>query len=157
MTCSKTCIQQNMVWVAIVICLQDRTKYSDEVMAVNCWRWIFSCFMHVFQEDRFQKDHAMCNYSCLTVFAWRRVVLRFFDPKQLLRVSCILWCYYPKCFSINQSTLPWTKIFNEENENVISLWCSFYHKSQSQDKFNEFEIPRHLLKIPTISSKLLKW
>ena len=24
----------------------------------------------------------------------------FFDPKQLLRVSCILWCYYPKCYSI---------------------------------------------------------
>ena len=24
----------------------------------------------------------------------------FFDPKQLLRVSCIFWCYYPKCYSI---------------------------------------------------------
>ena len=24
----------------------------------------------------------------------------FFDPKQLLRISCILWCYYPKCYSI---------------------------------------------------------
>ena len=49
------------------------------------------------------------RHSCLTVFAWRRVVLRFFDPKQLLRVSRILWCYYPKCYSI---------IF----ENA-SLWC----------------------------------
>ena len=36
-------------------------------------------------------------------------VFVFFDLKQLLRVSCILWCYYPKCYSI---TL----------ENT-SLWC----------------------------------
>ena len=34
-----------------------------------------------------------------------------FRPEQLLRVSCILWCYYPKCYSI---------IF----ENA-SLWCFF--------------------------------
>ena len=40
------------------------------------------------------------RHSCLTVFAWRRVVLRFFDPKQLLRISCILWCYYSKWYSI---------------------------------------------------------
>ena len=31
-------------------------------------------------------------------FAWRRVVLHFFDPKQLLRVSCIWWCYLSKCY-----------------------------------------------------------
>ena len=37
-------------------------------------------------------------HSCLPVFAWRRVVLRFFDPKQLLRVSCILWRYLSKCY-----------------------------------------------------------
>ena len=43
---------------------------------------------------------ASLSHSCLTVFAWRRVVPRFFDPKQLLRDSCILWCYYPKCYSI---------------------------------------------------------
>ena len=28
-----------------------------------------------------------------------------FDPKQLLRVSCILWCYYSKCYSIIQFLL----------------------------------------------------
>ena len=37
---------------------------------------------------------------CLPVFAWRKIMLHFFNPKQLLRVSCILWCYYPKCYSI---------------------------------------------------------
>ena len=40
------------------------------------------------------------------------VVLHFFDPKQLLRVFCILWCYFSKCYStIHQNT---------------SLWCSFF-------------------------------
>ena len=42
----------------------------------------------------------MFRHSCLPVFAWRRVLLHIFDPKQLLRVSCILWCFYPKCYSI---------------------------------------------------------
>ena len=35
-------------------------------------------------------------HVCLTRFVWRRVVLRFFDPKQLLRVLCI-WCWFAKC------------------------------------------------------------
>ena len=38
------------------------------------------------------------RHSCLPVFAWRRVVLHFFDPKQLLRVSCILWCNFQSDF-----------------------------------------------------------
>ena len=29
-----------------------------------------------------------------------RVVVCIFDQKQLLRVSCTLWCYYSKCYSI---------------------------------------------------------
>ena len=36
------------------------------------------------------------KHSCLPVFAWRRVVLSFFDPKQLLRVSCNWWCFFFK-------------------------------------------------------------
>ena len=56
------------------------------------------------------------RYSCLFVFAWRRVVLRFFYPKQLLRVSCILRCYFSKWYSIIlQNT---------------SLWCSFVSSSE---------------------------
>ena len=39
-------------------------------------------------------------HSCLSVFAWWRVMICFFDLKQLLRIFCILWCYYPKCYSI---------------------------------------------------------
>ena len=66
------------------------------------------------------------RHSCLTVFAWRRVVLRFFDPKQLLRVSCILWCYYPKCYSI---------IF----ENA-SLWCFIVTVNFSVSFFNKKKI-----------------
>ena len=58
-----------------------------------------------------QQQHVAVAFrlSCLPVFAWRRVVLRFFNSKQLLRVSCILWWYYPKYYSIIL-------------ENV-SLWC----------------------------------
>ena len=39
------------------------------------------------------------RHLCLPVFAWRRAVLHIFDPKQLLRVSCIVWCYYLKHYS----------------------------------------------------------
>ena len=34
----------------------------------------------------------------------------FFDPKQLLPVSCILWCYFSKCYQIIPSN--------------SSFWCS---------------------------------
>ena len=52
------------------------------------------------------------RHSCLSVFAWRRVVLHIFDPKQLLRVSCILWCYYPKCYSIILENVSLWSFFN---------------------------------------------
>ena len=42
--------------------------------------------------------------ECLPLFAWRRVVLRIFDPIQLLRVSCILWCHSSKWIYNHQST-----------------------------------------------------
>ena len=45
------------------------------------------------------------RHSCLPVFAWRRVVLHIFNPKQLLRVSCILWCYLSKWLSIKRLLL----------------------------------------------------
>ena len=48
-------------------------------------------------------------HLCLPVFVWRRVVLHILDPKQLLRVSCILWCYNPKCYSI-----------------ILQVWCTNY-------------------------------
>ena len=50
--------------------------------------WFCTLLLHIFR------------HSCLPVFIWRRVVLYIFDPKQLLRVSCILWCFNSKCFSI---------------------------------------------------------
>ena len=50
------------------------------------------------------------RYPCLPVFAWRRVVVRLFDPKQLFRVSCTLWCYFSKCYLIILQN--------------GSLWCS---------------------------------
>ena len=56
------------------------------------------------------------RHSCLPVFTWRRIVLHFFDPKQLLRVSCILWCYFLKWYS--------TMLQN------ASLWCSIFVRFQ---------------------------
>ena len=44
------------------------------------------------------------RHACLSVFVWRRVVLHIFYPKQLLRISGTLWCYYSKGFSI---TVKW--------------------------------------------------
>ena len=53
-------------------------------------------------------------HLCLLVFARRRVVLRILDPKQLLLISCILWCYYSKCYSNNHSK---KKILHLNNNN----------------------------------------
>ena len=59
------------------------------------------------------------RHSCLTFFPWRRVVLCFFDLKQLLRVSCILWFYYPKCYSIINSFGPeYIKIYTDESRDI---------------------------------------
>ena len=36
----------------------------------------------------------MMIITCLSVFVWRWVILRCFDPKQLLRISCILQYFF---------------------------------------------------------------
>ena len=64
------------------------------------------------------------RHSCLPVFVWWRVVLHIFDPKRLLRLSCILWCYYSKCYSV---------IFNDffcvQRNITINIACvtHFFH------------------------------
>ena len=47
-----------------------------------------------------------CCISALVLncFRLKKGRATFFDPKQLLRVSCILWCYYRKCYSISIKT-----------------------------------------------------
>ena len=50
-------------------------------------------------ENYFDSNVAVTlRHSCSAVVAWGRVVLHFIDPKQLLRVSCFLWCYLSKWF-----------------------------------------------------------
>ena len=67
-------------------------------------------------------------HSCLSIFAWRRAVLRFLDPKYLLRVSCILWCYISKWFSIFLKTLPYCSTIAEEHRQTRDLESrSFWH------------------------------
>ena len=53
------------------------------------------------------------RHSCLPVFVWRRVVLHFFGPKQLVRVSCILWYFF------------FSKWYSTVLQNA-SLWCSIF-------------------------------
>ena len=70
---------------------------------------------HNMQETRnncFGNVAVTFRHSCLHGFAGRRVVLHFFDPKRLLRVSYILWC----CFTKWYSTIP---------QNA-SFWCSIF-------------------------------
>ena len=63
------------------------------------------------------------RHSCLPVIAWQKVVLHFFDPKQLLEVSSILWCYLSKWYStILQSASLWCCIFVLHYPDVISIW-----------------------------------
>ena len=51
---------------------------------------------------KMQLNVRWCCISALVLncFRLKKGRATFFDPKQLLRVSCILWCYYPKCYSI---------------------------------------------------------
>ena len=64
------------------------------------------------------------RHSFLPVFERRRVLLHFFDPKQLLRVSCILWCYFTKWYStILQNASLWCSKSYFKN---IFMWSLFY-------------------------------
>ena len=64
----------------------------------NCFG-LKKCSMTFLQARTGKQRVPKCNSNvrCCCILAF---VLRFVDPKQLLRVSCILWYYYPKCYSI---------------------------------------------------------
>ena len=55
-------------------------------------------------------------------------MLRFFDPKQFLRVSCILWCFYSKCYSIIK------KVF------FIKLPSIFVFKQEKKKHYKKFRV-----------------
>ena len=82
---------------------QPREKFEEFLQLCLMWQWSTTNwhFQKWLNEQMIELYVAVAfRHLCLTVLAWRRVVLRFFDLKQLLRVSCILWCYYSKCQSI---------------------------------------------------------
>ena len=60
------------------------------------------------------------RHSCLSVFSWQRLVLRFLDSKQLLEVSWISWYYFSKWYWV---TLECTFIFN--NSQYVQQLHSF--------------------------------
>ena len=67
------------------------------------------------------------RHSCFPVFAWRSVMLRFFDPKQLLRVSCILWCYFSKCYYIILHVIFFNLIYDSKQNifEIFNFWIIF--------------------------------
>ena len=88
--------------------------------------------------------------SCLPVIAWRWVVLHFFAPKQLLRVSCILWCYLSKGFStIFQNVSLWCCIFIQS---IITSFC-FTFKTINYFFFYGF----HLFTVKSVSHVSKNW
>ena len=59
-------------------CFQNRSRFS-------------------FDLDFFKHSRNIFSRKC---YGYEYFVQCIFDPKQLLRASCILWCYYSKCYSI---------------------------------------------------------
>ena len=90
-----------------------------------------------------RKVTAIFRHSCLPVFAWWRVVLSIFDPKQLLRVSFILWCYYPKCYPIifeNASLWCFIAIFNNNVSLNIRKYIIYLFKYTCKNLSNKIRI-----------------
>ena len=77
----------------------------------------------------------------------------FFDPKQLLRVSYILWCYFSKCYSIILQN--------------INLWCSivvylskhiFYGIAlNSMDKMYKIAFLNANSSVTCMSKQVMRW
>ena len=64
---------------------------------VSVWKYVARSFIR-WKQVSTGAVAIIFRHSCLPVLTWWRLVLRIFDPKQLLRVSCILWCYFSKCY-----------------------------------------------------------
>ena len=61
---------------------------------------LFPGLSRVFSSAHISSNSNAFRYSSISIFAWWSVVLRLFDPKQLLRVSCIWSCYFTKQSSV---------------------------------------------------------
>ena len=70
------------------------------VTIVLGWKNVARSFLRQKQVSMSTKTYAAVTFRhlCLPVSAWWRVMLHFYDLKQLLRVSCILWCYFQSDF-----------------------------------------------------------
>ena len=81
----------------------DQSRFPSDVPSVLnmyllwCWVYLISSWFLLYSSNISMVYHAVTlRNSCLPVLAWRRVVLRFFDQKQLLLVSYFRWCYFTK-------------------------------------------------------------
>ena len=91
--------QKHNCWQTVYHNLIDYL-YSWKSISNNCWIKLNT--LSVFQHYKCRNIYVIVTFLQLklTVFVWRRGVLSFFYPKQLLRVSCIWLCYVDKCSSI---------------------------------------------------------
>ena len=89
-----------------------------------------------------------------SVFAWRRVVLHIFDLKQLLRVSCFLCCYYPKCYSTNLGNC----MLNEEyrKSNIITYFFFGNYKNKQDYSHMKKACLKQLKRILYIEMNIFK-
>ena len=81
----------------IIRCKKLATNVSDQKRKKKS-KYDFSSGEH--KQARVQFVALTFRDSCLPIFTWLRVVLRFFNPNKLLRVSWILWRYYSKWYSV---------------------------------------------------------
>ena len=70
-------------------------------------------FFKMFIMFKYPVNVVNLSHSCLPIFIWQRAGLYiyfFFDPKQLLWVSCITRCYFAKCLSITPVNILWIPV-----------------------------------------------
>ena len=124
---------------------QSRLSYVSVIRQWNTKNWRFEQWF----DNTLKSNSIRCKklttivsniavkfrHSCLPVFAWRRIVLRFFDPKQLLPVSCILWCYFLKCYQIMWVSIRLVSRMATFNKNIDMITVVI-----NSQKFNVCEI-----------------
>ena len=112
-----------------------------------------------------------CRTHGSPIFICWSLLLRFFDSKQLLWVSCFLWCYYPKCYSIileNASLwcfiviLNWQIICTSYQIIEINTFTNRLNKWKDTNWFCEmwFRIPQNMLnnqKLVWLPNFLIQW
>ena len=115
-------------------------KEQQSMTSTQLWHLVTLCEKNTFQylsrcqicgmnmpmvKQLMEMRKSTFRHLCLPVFTWRRVVVHFFNPKQILRVSCILWCYFQNDFQPYFKTLVCGASFSNSSSYVCMklLFC----------------------------------